>query len=889
MIRYLITFVFCLFLISIGFTQSIKLEGKILDTLNIPLKYANIIAEPEDNLPLKFAISDEEGHYELLLEKEKLYNITVSYLGYIPQSISYKIRESAKKNFILKRHLENLDEIVIKYTPPLIIKEDTITYQVNAFTTGKERKLRDILKNLPAIEVDREGNVTVYGKKVNKVLVENKQFFTGNSKLAVNNIPADAVEKIEVLDNYNEVDFLKGLEDSDDMAMNIKLKENKKRFVFGDIEAVGGIKKRYLIHPSLYYYSPKTSMNTIGDFNNTGNKSFTIKDYLEFEGGTNKLINDSKGYFSLLNDDFAQFLTSKDFSTSFNQFGALSINQALNSKTDLSSYGIWSGLRNETKTQNLNDYIINNNLIENRTEIGQQKSRFGIGKLTLKLKPNNDTDLTFENYVKFSSSNFKNNILTISKVGSNNINTFNKADNVSIKQSIQWHRQFNKKHTTSIIFNYQYQKATPNINWLTDKPILQDLVPIVEEDNYNINKNKETELHDSNLILKHYWVLNRFNHLNFSFGSQLTFEDYLTREYQILDDLSINDFTSFGYSNDLKFRFNDLYFGMHYKFSVGQVTFKPGIFYHNYLWSINNLNDKLKRNKLVLLPDFTISFKSNLKNRITIIYATKSKFPQISLFANRLTLISFNQIFRGNQNLYNEQYHYISFNMNRFSLYKDIFYNLTASYQVKKDNIKNTTTIEGIDFVSSPVLSNFEDNVWTINGNLKKGVGKYKFSIKGTISLIDYETPINTEIVANTSNNFSLGGGFETRFKNFPNFDIDYTKSISKYKAKTSSDFQADVISTSVEYAFLKNFIFKADYRFENYENKTFNAISTFDVANISLLYQKEDSPWKFEISSNNIFDIGFKQRNSFSSILVSDQKTFILPRIILFKILYKL
>jgi len=98
--------------------------------------------------------------------------------------------------------------------------------------------------------------------------------------------------------------FLKGLEDSEDMAMNIKLKENKKKFIFGDIDSAGGIKERYLVHPSLYYYSPKTSVNAIGDFNNTGTKSFTVKDYLEFEGGRNKLLSDAKSYFSLLNDGF---------------------------------------------------------------------------------------------------------------------------------------------------------------------------------------------------------------------------------------------------------------------------------------------------------------------------------------------------------------------------------------------------------------------------------------------------------------------------------------------------------------------------------------------------------------------------------------------------------
>ncbi|WP_339614016.1 hypothetical protein [uncultured Winogradskyella sp.] len=139
--------------------------------------------------------------------------------------------------------------------------------------------------------MDREGNVMVNGKKVTKVLVENKPFFTGDSKLAVNNIPADAVAKVEILDNYNEVAMLKGLQDSEDMAMNILLKEDKKKFVFGDVEVGAGIEDRYLVHPNLFYYSPKTNLNFIGDLNNQGIKSFSFNDYLEFDGGFGRLIN----------------------------------------------------------------------------------------------------------------------------------------------------------------------------------------------------------------------------------------------------------------------------------------------------------------------------------------------------------------------------------------------------------------------------------------------------------------------------------------------------------------------------------------------------------------------------------------------------------------------
>ena len=871
------------------FAQEVTIQGQVTDSIGTPLSFANVIADPQANASIAFAISDDKGQYNLNIEKEQTYRITVSYLGYTPQSIEFTAKENQVKNFTLAPSSEELDEVTIKYTPPIVIKKDTITYRTDAFTTGEERKLRDVLKKLPAVEVDRAGNVTVQGKKVTKVLVEDKQFFTGDSKLAVNNIPADVVYKVEVLDNYNEVGFLKELEDSDEMAMNIRLKEDKKRFVFGEIEAGGGIKERYIMHPSLYYYSPKTSINAISDFNNTGSKSFTIRDYLEFEGGRNKLINDAKGYFSLLNDDFAQFLGSQDFIANRNRFEALSITQNINQKIDFSSYGIWSDMRNETEVQTLNDYLASDNLIENRTNTGNQKNSFGIGKLTLKLKPNNDTNITLGSYVKASNNYSQNNISTIAEEDSNIINTNVSADNLSFKQDIQWHKQFNKEHTTSAVFNYHYQKATPNINWLTDEIILQGLIPVIDEDNYNIFKTKETKSHNINLVFKHYLELNRFNHIYLTLGSQLTFDNYRTSEFQRLEYSSINDFTTSNFGNDTGFNLNDTFIGVHYKAQKGKVTFKPGLFYHYYSWNTTQFDERTTNNKSILLPEFTTDVEFSSTKKLAFKYNLKARFPDISQLANRFTLLSFNSLYQGNEILGNELYHHAQLHFYRFSLFKDIFYNLTASYRIKKENFKNATTTQGIDLVSSPVLSDFEDKVWSFSGSLKKGFGKYKFSLKGRMTLVDYEKPINTEIIANTSNNFSFGGGVETRFKDIPNVELGYTKAISEYRANTSSEFQTDVFSIYVEYDFLKDFIFKFDYSFESYLNKTFKVRSFFEVANSSLFYQKEDSPWGFEFSANNIFNVEFKQRNSFSSILVSDEKTFILPRIIVFKILYKL
>ena len=109
-----------------------------------------------------------------------------------------------------------LKELEIVYEMPVSISGDTIIYNADSFKNGTERKLEDDLKKLPGVEVNKDGEIEVEGKKVQKIMVEGKDFFDGDTKLATKNIPADALEKIQVLRNYNEVSNLKGLENNEE-------------------------------------------------------------------------------------------------------------------------------------------------------------------------------------------------------------------------------------------------------------------------------------------------------------------------------------------------------------------------------------------------------------------------------------------------------------------------------------------------------------------------------------------------------------------------------------------------------------------------------------------------------------------------------------------------
>ena len=271
--KYITTIIFLS--LSLASFSQVKLQGVIRDSLGSPLELANVIAINKATKTLdSYAITNDEGLFRLDLKKNTIYSIQASYIGM--KSLD-KVLETKEDNitqdFVMIQD-NSLDEVELTYEMPVTISGDTLVYNADSFNTGTERKLEDVLKNLPGVEINDDGQIEVEGKVVTKLMVEGKDFFDGDTKLATKNIPSNAVDKVQVLKNYSEVGQLGGVTNNqDNIAINIKLKDGKKNFWFGNITVGAGDSEAndlYLAQPKLFYYSPEYSINFIGDLNNIG-------------------------------------------------------------------------------------------------------------------------------------------------------------------------------------------------------------------------------------------------------------------------------------------------------------------------------------------------------------------------------------------------------------------------------------------------------------------------------------------------------------------------------------------------------------------------------------------------------------------------------------------
>ena len=251
---------------------------------------------------------------------------------------------------------------------------------------------------------------------------------------------------------------------------------------------------------------------------------------------------------------------------------------------------------------------------------------------------------------------------------------------------------------------------------------------------------------------------------------------------------------------------------------------------------------------------------------------------------------SYNSVYKGNENLENELYHQARLRYSRFSMYRGIMFFANASYTKKVKGVKNTVDYQGINQFLSPILIDNPEERRSVNGNLRKKIKNINYKVGLNYNTSKYLQKIDNVFETNKNKSTSFNISAKTLYDDFPTIEIGFKRSIGNYtSSNTKSEFITNEPFLNIDYDFLDGFIFSFDYTKYDYQNKTFSQDNKYELANASLFYKKEDSAWSFKIDAQNLFDVNFKNRNSFSFYIISDTKTYILPRIVMFTIGYNL
>lgn len=887
--------------------QNIRFEGFITDSKATGLEMANVMAINQSNNAMdSYAITNDKGKFQLSLKANTSYKIKVSYIGFQAKEIDVKTTTENMTQAIILEEGIGLDEVEIVSEMPVSIKGDTIVYNSDSFTNGTERKLGDILKKLPGVEVNKDGQIQVEGKTVQKLMVDGKDFFDGDTKLGVQNIPADAVDKVQVLRNYNEVSQLKGLENNEEnIAMNIKLKEGKKNFWFGDITGgvgVGHEEERYIANPKLFYYSPKYSLNLLANFNNIGELPFTSQDYFKFTGGFRGIMRKGGTNFNVASNDLgismARNNRAKEIET---QFGAANFSYNPAKSWTLSGFGIITSSDTEMETITRNTYL-NTETGEVETEQlsdekSMQKSRLGLFKLSSSYIPNENVHFDYDALLKTSKQDEDLGLLTTqSGQGISNTQDIytNKNQNpFSINQNLNYYYTIDDKNVLAFEAQHLYQEEDPfyNANLLIQPFNLTGYDSSQQRNNLNQERFVKTNKIDAKL--DYYYMLTPKSNINFTLGNTYSYQNFNSHIFQILDNQLRNDLSAPENNNDVNYSFNDVFLGVHYKFITGKFTFNPGVSVHNYFMKNEQLDSDFDRSFFRVLPDVYALYQIKKSETLTYNFSLQNDFTDISQLAEGNIFSSYNSLFRGQRNLENALSQTHSLRYFKFNMFNQTNVSGFVNYNKRVDAVKRIAEFEGINQTSRPFNSNFADE--SLTGFFRYGrsfARFYKASISANLSWskqnniqVDRVTQAQVFTAPET---FTQGYNvsFSTNFKNLPSLELGYGVTINEYQ---NDIFYNHSPFANLEYYFLDAFSFKAEYEFNKYSNKAKTVDNQYDFLSANLSYQKKDSKFEYKIGATNLLNTRTLNDDSFNQFFTRTSQYRVQPRYLIFSVRYNL
>ena len=894
-----------LFFFGLSFSQ-VKLEGFVKDSLGNPLELANVIAINKATSALdSYGITNDKGKYRLDLKKNTTYSIQVSYIGMKSITQAFETGESnATQNFTLQED-NALEEVELTYEMPVTISGDTLVYNADSFNKGTERKLEDVLENLPGVEINDDGQVEVEGKVVSKLMVEGKDFFDGDTKLATKNIPSNAVDKVQVLKNYSEVSQLGGVTNNqNNVAINIKLKEGKKNFWFGNVTAGAGDsdnKTLYLAQPKLFYYSPDYSINFIGDLNNIGEVAFSRRDYFNFTGGFRRPSLSSGTSLNLGSNDIG-FLTlqndrAKDINT---KFAATNFSWSPKKTLDLGGFAIFSNSRNELQENRAIQYTNPDlNIPDERTESNTvQENNLGMLKLSSKYQPNANNQMEYDIFGQMSKSEQDQRFFSSIN---NNIDQLEETTPYNVSQNLNYYYTLNENNIFALEAQHVIKDEDPFYN-----AILQDKLNYGgtaanlglddNQSNYNLAQEKRVKSNQLDAKLDYWNILNKKSNINFTFGTILSHQKFDSNIFQFLDDNSqldttptINDGLDV---NAIDYNFSDIYLGLHYRLKTGIFTITPGISAH--LYNVNNtqFGQKTTDNFFRFLPDLNIIVQLKKSETLNLTYSMQTQFTDVSNFASGLVLNNYNALFSGNPALENSLSHnvnlfYYSFNM--FN-YTNVF--ASINYNKSIDNIRTESIFQpgGVIRVSTPFNSPFADESVTANGRFQRTFGKIRGTLRANFNYSKFNQFIQNRRSINENFTQTYRAQVRTNFRTAPNLDVSYRYSIQDNNlGENSTKFFTKSPTVELDALFLKSFTFRTDYSYNDFSDEN-GTINTFEFWNASLSYRKdEDAKFEYEIKATNLLDTRAQSQSNAGTVSVSATEYFIQPRFITFRVRYEL
>ncbi|HLG39457.1 MAG TPA: outer membrane beta-barrel protein, partial [Chitinophagaceae bacterium] len=839
---------------AFAFAQKGSIKGIAFDTISRqPVAGATItVVEKKDSSLVSFTMTDNTGRFTITGIPNGEFRLLITHVNYHNSSILFTISDDKKNldlvNITMNDKNKVLAEVIVSNeAPPVTMVGDTVQYNAGSFKVQPNASVEQLLKKLPGVKVEKDGTVKAQGEKVNRVLVDGKEFFGNDPKIATKNLPADAVDKVQVYDKQSDQAQLTGFEDGNyEKTINLKLKKDKKKGVFGKVMAGGGDKERYEGKFNVNSFKGARQMSVIGMGNNTNAEGFSFMDILNFTGEMSRMMRGGGGNININisgDDAAAMGLGGNRNGINTAWAGGANYNNIIGNKVDFQSNYFYNrynpDIEKHINRQNFTSAAANfynrnssSNNLNNSHRLNLNALYQIDSSTTLRIIPS----FSYQKTRNRSKSDYQ--TLSASNVLINEGSTDNlsKNEGFNFRNDLVFRKKFKRKGRTfslSLQTSLNESNGDGRLNSITN---FYNAGTLQTRDTLDQQSQNSGNLRGYTARAVYTEPFLKRSLLEFSVGksdtknkSELITYDYnkQTDKFDRLNEAQTNDYqNTYGFTNaGIRMRTQMKKFSYSFGLTWQQAELEGKIF----SGIKDSVISKTFRN---LLPNARFQYNITRFKSFSITYGANTNQPSMSQLQPVPDLTDRLYVRNGNPNLKQEYSHNIQANLNLLSPYKNKNLFMFLTMQATNNKIVNYDSInsQGIRY-STPVNVN---GVYNLNSNINYSM-PVRF-LKGTVEIGSrsgyFKTKQFIDSAANNIKTWSLGP--EIRFDLNPNdklniglgASVNYNSTKYSLKSAMNTNYLSQEYNTSIDWQMPKLFFFSTGftYTINNQRAAGFNA-----------------------------------------------------------------
>lgn len=822
-----------------------SVKGIAFDTISkLPVAAATItVLERKDSSLVTFTMTGNDGRFELKGLANGEYRLMISHVSYYNTNKYFTITDADKNaelgNVVLNDKAKILEEVVLAAeAPPVTLVGDTIQYNAGSFKTPPNASVEQLLKKLPGVKVEKDGTIKAQGEKVSRVLVDGKEFFGNDPKVATRNLPADAVDKVQVYDKQSDQAQLTGFEDGNyEKTINLKLKKDKKKGVFGKINAGAGNKERYEGKFNVNSFKGARQFSAIGMGNNTNAEGFSFMDILNFTGELSRMQRGGGGNINLnVSGDEAAAMginaggRNNGINTAWG--GGLNYNNIIGTKLDFQSNYFYNRFNPNQESHLQRQYFLpDSSYFYNQnsfTDNLNNNHRFNLNTLfqvdsmnSIRITPS----LSYQKTNNRSQTDYQ--TLSEDKIFTNDgfSNTTSASQGYNFRNDIIWRKKFSRKgRTFSLSLQTSLNESDGDGSLSSINSFFTPAGALLKRDTLNQQSNIKGDLRGYNVRAVYTEPVWKKSLLEFSVSKSNTSStsEKITYDYNKLNG-KFDQYNNI-LSNDFENTYGFINAGMRMRTQKKKFSYSFGA-----NWQQAELEGKITtgiKDSLIsktfrnILPNARLQYNFTRFKSLSVSYNTATNQPTMAQLQPVPDNSNSLNIREGNPDLKQEYNHTLQTHLNLVSPYKNKNLFMFLTMQATQNKIVNYDSINQLGVKrTKPVNVN---GVYTVNSSISYSMPvrflKGSVEISSNTGIFKTKQFINT--VGNSIQTFSVGPELRLDMNPTEKLSLGFSAGFNYNKTKYSlqsalnTNYLSQEYNASLDWEMPKGFFFSTDFMY---------------------------------------------------------------------------